>query len=305
MEQAQFNLNERQAMKKMARRTLSTALALLVLLGGLSVGFVVSAAPFTTTPMIAASSDGSVLALNKDGTVWAWGNNIYGNLGTDGDVGRRVIVNNNYFATGPRGSSTACRVRRLTNIKAIAIDGISAALKDDGTVWAWGNGAYPWDGNISGSYSVVPVKVGLEDVVAIAVANTTIAALKADGTVCTYGAVPFTGNRENGIIAQAVGMSNVTAIGSSASVAGPYFVALKNDGTVWGWGKGWWQNDSYGSYYPLPSDPAYGMPTQVQDVNDVSALAIFGGCVARKKRWYCLVFWDYSGRTVRNRLNCY
>ena len=38
------------------------------------------AAAFETAPMVAAGSD-HTLALKDDGTVWAWGNNSYGQLG--------------------------------------------------------------------------------------------------------------------------------------------------------------------------------------------------------------------------------
>ncbi|MFO0885667.1 MAG: fibrinogen-like YCDxxxxGGGW domain-containing protein [Pirellulales bacterium] len=70
------------------------------------------------------------LALKADGTVWAWGNNGFGQLG-DGSTTTRT---------------SAIQVAGLSNIVAIAAgDYHSLALRGDGTVWAWGkNGIGEW-----------------------------------------------------------------------------------------------------------------------------------------------------------------
>ena len=67
------------------------------------------------------------LAAKGDGTVWAWGNNVYGKLG-DGTTTTRL---------------TAVQVTGFTD--AIAVDGgefHSMTLKSNGTVWAWGANGY-------------------------------------------------------------------------------------------------------------------------------------------------------------------
>lgn len=64
-----------------------------------------------------------VIALKKDGTVWAWGENKQGQLG-DG-------------TTAWRGNPV--QVKALNNITAVSSGIIhTVALKKDGTVWAWG-----------------------------------------------------------------------------------------------------------------------------------------------------------------------
>src|SRR3990172_5684448 len=67
------------------------------------------------------------LALKSDGTVWAWGNNYYGQLGN-----------------GLRANSTApVLVNGLSNVSKIQGGYIhSLALVSDGTVWTWGNNQY-------------------------------------------------------------------------------------------------------------------------------------------------------------------
>lgn len=71
--------------------------------------------------VMAVSMGSSVsLALRSDGTVWAWGDNFYGELG-DGSL---------------NSSNMPVRVKGLTNVVATAAggDGACYALKDDGTV---------------------------------------------------------------------------------------------------------------------------------------------------------------------------
>ncbi|MEJ5255933.1 MAG: hypothetical protein WHS89_11325 [Acidimicrobiales bacterium] len=65
------------------------------------------------------------LALRKDGSLWAWGDNTHGQLGL-GD-------------TEPRAVPT--RVGTDTNWRRVVVtpSGTSFALKDDGSLWAWGN----------------------------------------------------------------------------------------------------------------------------------------------------------------------
>ncbi|UUZ86749.1 hypothetical protein LJK88_19000 [Paenibacillus sp. P26] len=81
-------------------------------------------------PQITAIAAGGnhVLAVVKDGTVVAWGDNTNGQLGygtSSGTLSRRVYVN------------------FLSDIKAVAAGiNFSLALKNDGTVMAWGSNFY-------------------------------------------------------------------------------------------------------------------------------------------------------------------
>jgi uncharacterized repeat protein (TIGR01451 family)/fimbrial isopeptide formation D2 family protein len=123
--------------------------------------------------------------------------------------------------------------------------GHSLALRDDGTVWAWGDDSSGelGDGN-PGSNSAVPVQVlgpggigGLSNVVAIAAGSYHSLAIKSDGTVWTWGDGP--GGISPGPFyypAQVPGLSGVVAVAGGAD----FDLALKNDGTVWAWGDGFY-----------------------------------------------------------------
>src|SRR6266850_2228710 len=84
----------------------------------------------TAANWTAAAAGGShTVALKSDGTLWAWGGNFYGQLG-DGTV--------TFRRTSPVQVGTA------TNWTAALAAGFShtVALKNDGTLWAWGTGYY-------------------------------------------------------------------------------------------------------------------------------------------------------------------
>ncbi|RMD80492.1 MAG: hypothetical protein D6809_01080, partial [Gammaproteobacteria bacterium] len=104
---------------------------------------------------IAAGGD-HTCALRIDGTVWCWGWNQYGQVGdgsnNDAPTARRVVVD----ATG-----TA-----LTGVQAVVSErgSHSCALKQDGTVWCWGDNrkGQLGDGSTTSRNVAVPVQ-GLPD----------------------------------------------------------------------------------------------------------------------------------------------
>ena len=176
--------------------------------------------PFVTVPMLAAGGL-HVLALKSDGTVWAWGDNMFGQLG---------------------GGSVANTIPTLRDVIAIAAGGdTSLALKSDGTVWAWGYNGNGQLGDNTTTNRNTPVQVqNLSNVIAIAAGGNHNLALKNDGTVWAWG-LNDNGQLGNGtttssrIPVQVQNLSNVTAIATGGSGSG-HSLAVKSDGTVWAWG---------------------------------------------------------------------
>lgn len=179
---------------------------------------------------LAAGPDHSV-AVITDGTVWAWGRDIFGELG------------NGRYAN----SSLPVRVAGLTNVVDVAagggaFGGHSLALKNDGTVWAWGCNESGELGHGSGARSIaVPVQaIGLTSVIAIAASESHSLALKRDGTVWAWGhgfqAALGSGSNADVLPATVDGLTGIMAIAAGAA----HNLALRSDGTVWAWGR----NDS-------------------------------------------------------------
>ena len=147
------------------------------------------------------------LALLKNGTVMAWGDDEQGELGDGGGAGEHSDLP---VAVCAVGETSPCS-NDLQHVSAITADG-SVALLENGTVVAWGDGDL---GDGSGTGSKVPVKVSaLSEVTAI---SGSMALLK-DGTVMAWGTNiegelgdPSAG-RESLVPVAVSGLSGVTAI---------------------------------------------------------------------------------------------
>jgi alpha-tubulin suppressor-like RCC1 family protein len=196
---------------------------------------------------IAAGTDFS-LALLKDGTVKAWGDNQYGQLG-DGTRENR---------------SRPVTVGGITNAVAVAAGGLdySAALLRDGTVMTWGlgNGAFGRPGITRRSANPTPMLVpGVTGATAIAAGSQHMLALTAAGKVLSWGDVnvydPI--GRSGQPIAPGIVPLNANAravfAGSLSSQA------LLDDGTFMAWGflpSLWFRVDRDGgselSRFPIP-----------------------------------------------------
>ncbi|MGE5701132.1 MAG: RCC1 domain-containing protein, partial [Clostridia bacterium] len=120
------------------------------------------------------------VALKSDGTVWAWGDNEFGQLGNGTNV-------NSLFPV---------QVSGLSGIKEIAAGNAhTLALKEDGTVWAWGYNGLGQLGCGNNAESKVPVQVihpddlskPFQGVSKIAAAGYYSVALQADGEAWAWG----------------------------------------------------------------------------------------------------------------------
>lgn len=131
------------------------------------------------------------LAILRDGTVWAWGNTAFGQLG-NGAWGLQAHSNLPVPVLGPAGKGV------LRGAVAVAAGwDHSVAILQDGTVWAWGSSCHGQLGDgvrDSNRWSTHPVQVlglggqgRLQRVGAVACGIHHTIALLDDGTVCAWG----------------------------------------------------------------------------------------------------------------------
>lgn len=171
------------------------------------------------------------VAVKSDGTVWAWGGNGYGQLGDNTTASKNFPV----------------QVSGLTNVIDVSPgpDAYhSIAVKNDGTVWAWGRNSNGQLGDNTTTDRLIPVQVsGLTNIIAVSTGgyfggpNGHSLALKNDGTVWAWG---YNNNGQLGdnttaekhIPFQVAGLSGIVAV----SAGGATSMVLKNDGTIWMWG---------------------------------------------------------------------
>ncbi|QUI20897.1 hypothetical protein HZI73_00600 [Vallitalea pronyensis] len=254
------------------------------------------------------------MALKDNGTIWSWGKNTYGQLGDETTIDKNspiqvenvsdiqamvggqsysIILKNDgtlwsWGANGAEGnlgnnslnsSLIPVQVSGLTSVQAIdSYELYSLALKNDGTVWAWGHN-YSYVLGIIEPNSKVPVQVSnLSDVKAIA-AGSISAVLKNDGTVWTWGG----GLSDSRFPTKVNGLSDVIAIDSGGVV-----VALKSDGTVWAWGKNYYGQLGNGTKFDSSS------PVQVMNLTDIVAISAGNSHVMALKDDGTVWTWGYN-----------
>lgn len=212
-------------------------------------------------------------ALRRDGTVWAWGQN---NNGLCGDGGKLLSWS---VSPSTAGKKAPVQVAGLDHVKGIAGP---MALKEDGTVWTWGDGSNGRMGSGSTTCRTMPAKIeGLNNVIAISTNTDGGYALHQDGTVSAWGN-NYKGQLGTGVRAadlyddskfvkslvpvKVLKLSNVKAFSASSSI-----LALCKDGTVMGWG--------WGNLYALGplGDDVTSTPVRVHGLSGVKAVKAGNG----------------------------
>lgn len=244
-----------------------------------------------------SAGSGFNIALKRDGTVWAWGNNNLKQLG-DGSIinssspiivkklpGVSAVSANSYTASvlandgsvwswgqTPNqcgGASLPSKNPSLNNVKAL-VTGINycLALQADGTVLAQGTNSFGevGDGTTTLRTSPVPV-MGISNVKAIVAGRFEpySAALKADGTVWTWG-IASDGGAGSAVLApkQVPGLDHVVSLYAGAIL----IFAVKDDGSLWSW----------------TPNSAKSTPSKVANIDNVAEISSAGNTVLALKK---------------------
>jgi alpha-tubulin suppressor-like RCC1 family protein len=194
------------------------------------------------------------VALEQDGSLWAWGDNSAGQLG-DG-----TFVN----------KSTPVRVGTATDWVALAAGHYyTLALKKDGSLWAWGDNSSGQLGDGTTYRKSMPVRVdSATDWVAVAPGSTHTVALKQDGSLWAWGDNTY-GQLGDGTTVPKLTPARIdTATDWVAMAAGNvHTVALKQDGSLWAWGV-----NTYGQLGDGTTDAKF-TPLRIDTATDWVAVA--------------------------------
>ena len=163
------------------------------------------------------------VAIKSNGTLWAWGWNLYGQLGNGTNADSRTPV----------------QVGTAADWKSVAAGAYhTAAIRKTGTLWSWGDNFAGELGDGTNLTSYVPVQVGSEtDWAAVAAGDSFTIAVKTDGTLWAWGLNSY-GQLGDGTN---VNRNAPVRVGTDAdwqSVSAKYgnAAAIKTGGTLWMWG---------------------------------------------------------------------
>jgi uncharacterized delta-60 repeat protein len=200
------------------------------------------------------------LALCSDGTLVAWGDGSFGQLGNNSTLDSTVPVLVN--------TAGALSGKRVIAIGAGYTH--SAALCSDGTVVCWGDNTNGELGNGSNTRSLIPVAVTTSGVLAgravtaIACGQNHTLALLADGTLASWGSNSnqqlgnFSGVSKNVPVAVNTTSALLGKKVAAISAGGNQNLVLCTDGSLAAWGE-----DDHGQIGSVSVFPNYGTPQPV------------------------------------------
>jgi len=167
------------------------------------------------------------VGIRANGTAWGWGRNNSDQLGVGG--------------YGTSITSPLSIIGGFTDwVQVSAAATHTCALRANGTAWAWGRNAFGnlGDGTLNDKSSPVSVLGGFTNWVQISTNSQHTVALRADGTVWSWGNNSNGGLGDGTVIEKYSPVSVVGGFTDWIQVSAGYrrTVAIRANGTAWGWG---------------------------------------------------------------------
>ena len=182
------------------------------------------------TKLAATDEQGHIanFGLRADGTLWAWGNNASGQLG-DGTTTSRNAVQR--VGTDSDWTDVAHGTQHTLGIKA------------DGTLWAWGGNGTGELGDGTKTNHLLPEQIGTDTTwTRVSASQDNSLGLRSDGTLWAWGYNWVPDLDATGVRccsrkrAPRPARSTRRTIGRSVNAELNDVLAIRDDGTLWGWG---------------------------------------------------------------------
>jgi alpha-tubulin suppressor-like RCC1 family protein len=181
--------------------------------------------PNTSNWRSITATGGSTFAITNNNTLWASGNNAFGCLGIGNAISQFEFI----------------QVGTQNNWKVVAGGSdYTVAIKTDNTLWSWGHNNFRQLGDNTTTDRLTPVQISNDNdwkAIATDIFGATFA-LKTNGTIWCWG-----NNGSNIIGPQFLypyrivpGLNNPDTDWRSITCGGNHALAIKNNGTLWGWG---------------------------------------------------------------------
>ena len=174
-----------------------------------------------------SSGNESTIATQQDGTLWMWGRNSNGKLGQN-------EATTHYSSPVQVGSGTDWAIEAN---KCATNNGSTMAIKQDGTLWQWGNALGLNDQTKRSS----PTQIPGTDWNAVAMNSAAAMAVKTNGTAWMMGSSEYGqlglghGDSSKSSPHQLPGTSWTSKISGGTG----HFAAIRSDNTLWLWGNGY------------------------------------------------------------------
>lgn len=180
------------------------------------------------------------LATKTDGTLWAWGRN------GDGQIG---VGSTNALFNTPQQIGTENSWNKIS-----AGDEFCLAIKNNGTLWAWGDNTYGQIGDNSVVDKTSPVQIGTDNNwVEISAGTDHSIALKSDGTIWVWGRNNLGQFGMAAPLTSSVPIQMGTDTNWSKIYAGrEHSIGIKTNNTYWVWGGN--TNGQFGNGGTVPSN---------------------------------------------------
>jgi alpha-tubulin suppressor-like RCC1 family protein len=189
---------------------------------------------------VSGGGNSSFILKRTDGTLWACGNNRYGQLGTGDTISRSVPV------------------QVMSDVRSMSMGGShSLILKNDGTLWACGSNNLGQLGTGDTIKRLLPIEV-MSNVQSMSAGDVSSLIIKSDGTLwccgCGIGSWAWTPRficdsvrsvsagyiycyiMTDGTLWGSGGSSSITDVQSVSVGEYAHTLFIKNDNTLWGWG---------------------------------------------------------------------